>query len=144
MKTKTLGSVKNGQLSVYRRDKLLKALQGYEGCIVEVIIRKKTKGRSIQANRYYWGVALDVVKDGLREEHGKRYSLEEAHEEVKRNLNGFEVLDLENLRVEVVPESTADLPSEEFEALMEDLRRWAYEFLKVTIPLPNELEVLNF
>lgn len=144
MKTKALGSVKNGQLSIYRKDKFLEALQGYEGCIVEVIIRKKTKGRSLQANKYYWGVALDIVKDGLTDEHGKRYSLEEAHEEVKRNLNGFEVLDFENLTIEVVPESTADLPSEEFEALMEDLRRWAFEFLKVTIPLPNELEVLNF
>lgn len=38
MKTKTLGSVKNGQLSIYRKDKFLEALQGYEGCIVEVIL----------------------------------------------------------------------------------------------------------
>lgn len=143
MKTKSLGNVKNGQLSIFRKDKFLEALQGYEGCIVEVIIRKKTKGRSLQQNKYYW-VALNILKDGLTDEHGNRYSAKEAHEVVKQHLNGFEVLDFENLTIEVVPESTADLPSEEFESLMEDLRRWAYEFLKVTIPLPNELEVLNF
>ena len=53
-------------------------------------------------------------------------------------------IDFENMKIDVESESTADLPSEEFEYLMEELRRWAYEFLKVTIPLPNELEVLNF
>lgn len=144
MKTKALGSVKNGQLSVYRKDKLLNTLQDYEGCIVEIIIRKKTKGRSVQQNRYYWGIVLDIVKDGLTEVNGERYDLQSAHKEVKKHLNGFEVLDFENMKIEVEPESTADLPSEEFEALMEDLRRWAYEFLKVTIPLPNELEIINF
>jgi len=128
---------------VYSKEKLQKAIQNMDGCIVEIVIRQKTKGRSNQQNKYYWGVAVEIIKDGLSEEHGKAYSALDAHEEIKKNLNGFEVFDFESIKVEVNPESTATLPSEEFEELMEDLRRWGDDCLKVYIPLPNEqLELL--
>lgn len=143
MKIKALGSVKNGELQVYSKEKLQKAIQNMEGCIIEIVIRQKTKGRSHQQNKYYWGVAVEIIKDGLKEEHGENFNAEQTHEFIKEYVNGFEVFDFDKLKIENIPESTATLPSEDFEGFLEKLRRWGDRCLNVHIPLPNEqLELL--
>ena len=142
MKIKALGSVKNGELQVYSKSKLQKAIQSMEGCIVEIIIRQKTKGRSNQQNKYYWGVALGIVESAISEENGVFIGIETAHEIVKIHLNGFEVFDFDRMKVEKEAQSTANLTTDEFEELIENLRRWANDLLGVYIPMPNEETVL--
>lgn len=95
---------------------------------------KYSTNRSIQQNKYYFGVVLEV----LSEDTG--YHVEELHEILKA-LFLSRAMDIRtkkgNEKVTTV-RSTADLTTVEFEEYIERIRQWASSELAIWIPEPHE------
>lgn len=87
---------------------------------------KETKIRSAQQNRYYWGVVCKLISDHTG------YTSDEVHQILTK-----EFLSYDKPKHRFVL-STSKLKTAEFEAYMEDCRRFAAEKAQVYIPLPNE------
>lgn len=137
MKLKTFGSVEHGKLVIYNRNEFLETLKTWKDCAVELTLQSKTKGRSTQQNRYYWGCVLPIIKDVLKEQHGLIYSSEDLHDFLKIKHNSIEIVNQDAV-VERLPVSTTELSTVEFKDYMERVRLWAQEYFGVIIPLPNE------
>jgi len=87
---------------------------------------KPKKNRSNQQNRYYWGVICKLVADHTG------YTPDEIHQILAHEFISYEK------DGKVFTMSTTKLKTSEFEAYLEDCRRWAATTLQVYIPLPNE------
>lgn len=122
------GEVKNGTLTLHNLTRFKNYLKSIEG-EVEVAIGKPKRLRTLQQNKYYWGVVLEV----LYKQSEVGYTREEWHNALK-----FKFLRKEGLLPTV--ESTTKLTTLEFEDYLDRIRQWAIEFLDCTIPLPNEVE----
>lgn len=98
---------------------------------------EKSNKRSHQANAYYWAVVVPLVYDGLREAgFDSVRTLEDTHEvikslflKVKQESNGMEI---ERIK------STTELNKESFGDYLDQISAWAYDYLGVNIPAPNE------
>lgn len=87
---------------------------------------KPKRKRSLQQNRYYWGVVCNLVSDHTG------YAPEESHQIMAEMFLSYEN------KGKAFTKSTTKLKTVEFEEYMEKCRRWAAMELQVYIPLPNE------
>ena len=120
------------------------ALSAFEGKEVVLTIERKRNRRTNPQNRWYWGVAVELVRNQLKE-CGYQVSKEETHELIKIQMTKR---DPETMLKEFVIESTgaviksmrssADLTTTEFMAFKESIQQWAIEVLDLYIPDPNE------
>ncbi len=96
--------------------------------------------RSIQANRYYWGIVIPLIAGHVG------MNKEDLHELLKFKFNKGIVLDPESGEVLEIPKTTTNLKVAEFQSYIEAVKQWATEFLGVIFPevdeLPNEISVL--
>ena len=117
-----------------------------DGEIMTVCIAPEEKKRSVQQNRYLWGVVYttigdndpgfvccDVV-DSLRKT-ARLSAAEVVHEFCKARF--LPSADLPGLQITVAP-STAKLPLKEFQDYVEAIRRWAADELQVFVPDPYQ------
>lgn len=100
---------------------------------VLVTVEDEKHQRSNAQNRYYWGVVVNLLKDALWE-RGYDYLPDEVHEAMKwkflqRHEDGLE---LPTVR------STTRLTTTEFNDYIENIQRWAAEYLHLSIPDPQE------
>lgn len=95
------------------------------------------KQRSTQQNRYYWGVVVPMVKDGLNEK-GTELTTEETHEFLKYKFNSKDLINEDSGEVLQVPLSTTRLMTTGFIEYVEKIQRFAVEWLDVVIPDPGE------
>ena len=131
-KTEHLGFVDGGVLeytdpAAYKES--LKMMFGE----VRITIEKRRAKRSDAQNKWYWGICIDMVRDGLAEQ-GHDYSPAEVHEAMKwkflqRHEEGIE---LPTVR------STTTLSTVEFNDYKEKIQRWSAECLHINIPDPQE------
>ena len=121
------GAVVEGKLKLFDREGFEKYVATLDGD-VKLHVFKQKKTRSNEENRYYWGCILRMIAD----ECGM--SAEEVHEALKIKFLPNREAKLFTVR------STSSLSTVQFEAYMEELRRWAAMELNVVIPLPNEAE----
>jgi len=92
-----------------------------------VEITKAKQIRSLNQNRYYWGVVVKI----LAQHTG--YTSEETHQELARMFLQYE----NNGKLFV--RSTTKLNTVEFENYTESCRQWAWNEMNLHIPLPNEI-----
>ena len=97
---------------------------------VEVVVRKPKSQRSIQQNKAYWGIPVEIIAEYLGwEKDAVHIALKEkfaSHRDEKTGL--------------LVIESTAAMDTKRFNKYYEDIQRWAAEFLGVDVPSPNEAD----
>lgn len=105
-------------------------LKTREGKAVSVKFCRPTSTRSLEQNRYYWGVCLTIIA----QETG--HNTEELHTAIKDILLPRKFIKLGNREVEVT-KTTTDLNTTEFEQYLERLRTWASTELNISIPLPS-------
>lgn len=105
-------------------------VRGLEGKSVEVTVRKERKGRSPQANRYYWGVVVAL----LSEHTG--YTPEEMHEALKEKFLGEERDSVGLVKIR----SSAGLTVDEFIQYTNRIVMWAAQSLGVYIPDPGHVD----
>lgn len=111
-----------GKLETSQALELAQWFKENPGKVIELSVKVKGKRSNKQGN-YYWGVVVpDIMK--AANELGNEWDDDKTHDELKKM---FKI------------KSTTLLNKPEFEAKMEEIRRWAAEFFGITIPLPNEL-----
>jgi len=107
------------------------------------IIASDTKPkRSTPANRYYWGVVVELIYLALKES-GWEVNREGTHELLRvRFLSEDKPIGNDGEFVTRV-KSTTELDSKEFGEYVEACKRFAAEYLNVNVPDPEEQIELN-
>lgn len=127
------GSVsEEGKLILGNPEGFSKYLLTLAGKEIQVIVRKFEKTRSNEANRYYWGVVVDMIAEAMG------ILKDEAHD-FGKSLFLKEGLEVNGKRYELI-RSTANLPTSEFWSYIDKLKMWASSELQIYIPEPNEVE----
>lgn len=108
----------------------------------EMKILRRNK-RSIPQNRYYWGVCVRLVHEGLKH-LGHEISLEETHDFLKAKFNYTEIVNEATGEVERIPRSTSDLNKTDFGNYIEKIQQFGAEFLNINIPNPGEQTVFDY
>lgn len=131
----TNAKVENGKLLIRNRRLFDECISAWPDCECVVTIEKKHATRSVQANRYWWGVCVALVSDHTG------YTPEEVHDLAKHMFlpkalavtgrNG------ELLGEFVVGGTTSSLNKLEFGDFIAKFRMWALEKLGVEIPEPD-------
>jgi len=129
MKLKFFGEVIKGILKLKDQKGFLDYIKTFEGKKVEILITKFKKSRSVQQNRYYWGVVIPILCDFTG------YEKEEMHEAIKLKFL-YEERVVKGLKIPTV-RSTTDLSTIELMDLMRRIYRWAALELSVNIPDPD-------
>ena len=95
-----------------------------------ITVSKQKRQRSIQANRYYWGVVLKIIGDELG------YFPEDTHK-IFATMFLKEVFKVGDQSIESY-KSTTKLSTVQFEEYLSNIRMFASSELGILIPLPNE------
>jgi hypothetical protein len=98
----------------------------------EIRIESKNH-RTLSQNRYYFGVVVPLVKEGLIE-LGHEVSMEETHDFLRSKFNYLEIVDENTGQVERIPKSTTGLTKQGFSNYIERIQQFAAEFLNIVIP----------
>ena len=131
----TTGHVRAGRLEIRRRKDLRDALGRMRDGEVLITISPKRAARSLQQNRWYWGVIVELLSDHTG------YTPDEIHEVLKAKFIPKRLALADGngeIRDElVIGGSSAKLNKIEFGEFCESVRRWAAEDLGVVIPDPE-------
>ena len=122
------GKVERGKLVLDYPEQLVVRLASLEGKRVEVIVRKETKTRTSQQNRYLFGVVYAIISDCTG------YDPEQVHDAMKVK---FASQHLDNGLV--ITERTSKMTTERMTQYIDDIKRWAAEFLGLYIPDAGEI-----
>lgn len=136
-KIEIISHVKDGVLD-RNRGRISEAVKHFEGKDVIVTIERKRNKRSDNQNRYYWGVVVPLVADGIKNTWGDPVSHETAHELLKSQFLFWEKVSEYSGEIMRLPKSTTECTTTELEEYMEQCRQFAFEWFGVTIPMPNE------
>lgn len=131
----TIGHVRSGRLKIRRRKDLAAALRRMRDGEVLVSITRHRATRSVQQNRWYWGVIVEV----LAEHTG--YTPDEIHEVLKAKFLPKRIAIADGngeVRGEfVIGGTTTRLDKVEFGEYCEAIRQWAADSLSLVIPDPE-------
>ena len=87
--------------------------------------------RSSQQNRAYFGIVVEMIGNELG------YDREEMHKALAGKFLGYDEVKIGDEKI-LVPKSTKDLSTVEFNEYYAKIQRWAATFLNMNIPDPNE------
>ena len=121
----------NGRLDLsdQARQNLKEFLLSKEGKRITLSLSESKSVRSVNQNKYYWGVVLHYISEEIG------HSPEEVHDLLKAQfLKG--TIHVKGLDLDKVG-STASLKTDEFEEYLNKIKIWAAEFLNVNIPDPE-------
>jgi hypothetical protein len=136
----TYGRVEAGVLKITRRGDFMEGLSAWSDCRVVVTVSKIYSQRSRSQNAYFHGVIVPEVRRGLID---AGYSAAECTAEAVKDLlkTMFARREMVNTRtgeVLTTVQATSHMTTTEMMEFQEECRRFASEFLGVTIPSPNE------
>lgn len=130
-------SVINGRLK--RNSNLIAdALNSFEGKEIIIKIEKAKKKRSNPQNRHYWGVAIVLLQNALKES-GYIMSGNDVHELLKLRFLKETILVNEKSGefIERI-KSTQELTTTQFLEYILEIQQFSIEYFNVNIPNPNE------
>lgn len=144
MKLEFFGHVIDGILKIHYRKVFDELLSNFNGKDVEITIQRKRKKRSNNQNKYYWGVIIPCVQQGLFDTQGEWLNSDAVHEFLKQNFNYKEIVNENNGEVIKLGLTTTDKTTVEFEEYQDKCRQFADEFLNIIVPLPNQQSEINY
>jgi hypothetical protein len=131
----TTGFVRGGRLEIRNRKRFAGDLGRMRDGEVLITVSRKHATRSVQANRYYWGVVVEL----LSEHTG--YTPDEIHEVLKAKFipKKLAVSDGNGeIKGEfVIGGTTTEMNKLEFGEFITNIRQWAADELDVVIPDPD-------
>jgi hypothetical protein len=135
------GSVENGTLKLSERKRFDSDLKLFEGQRVEVTVEKKKKTRSLEQNKYLWGVVYPCALHGFLEAGNEGISVDDVHNFFKeRHLpKGKEIVIPKTGEVVTVSKSTTMLSTTEMMHYVEMIAKDCAEFFGIVIPEPMPL-----
>jgi len=115
----------------YNADKIVEHLKSYKQDDILIIdIKKQSKSRTVQQNRWYWA-CIKIIADDLG------YEEDEAHYYFRQMfLSGFRYNKLSK-KEEPFIGSTTKLSTKQFTVYIEKVRRFAIQRLNISTPTPN-------
>lgn len=144
MKFQIITSVINGKFK-RNLNTIIEAVKAFEGKECLITIEKLGKKRSNNQNRYYWGVVLPIIQQGLKEATGEFRSSENIHYNILLPLFAPEK-EIVNINTgECIYEklTSSEMTTTQFCEYIIEIQKWASEFLGVYIPEPNEEMMLD-
>lgn len=99
--------------------------------------------RSNQQNRYYFGLVIPLVQQGIKH-LGTDITKEECHEFLKARFNSQELLNPETAEYIQIPRSTTAMSKEQFCEYISKIQQFSAEFLNVVIPDPSTQMALSY
>jgi len=109
----------------------------YPDANFEVLYRKLPR-RSGPQNRYYWGVVIPLVMDGMNE-LGNTFDKDSTHYFLKKRFNPKEVIGVGGEVLDTIPGTTTELNTEEFsEEYIAKIKQFAAEYLSIYVPDPGQ------
>lgn len=136
-KLSIISKVENGKLKRNRRI-IEDAIKSFEGKEIVLTIEKKSKKRSSQQNRYYWGVIVPLYREGLINSYGEQFTLENAHGDIKRRFSFREIVNINTGEITQIAKSTTENTTTEMEDYHNEIRAFMLEYFNIKCPLPNE------
>lgn len=132
-------TVENGAITGNRTglSKLFKSLKNGRH---EVVVTKVGK-RSINQNKYYWGVVVVMIKDRLNE-LGNDVDSVNVHDFLKDRFNTKDIFTKEGTVIGCVGDTTTKLTTILFEEYLEKCKQFASSVLEIYIPDPNQQSTL--
>jgi len=130
------GTVKQGQLVLADPSAWRAAVARHEGRDVWVTVVRQQHLRTMPQNRYYHGVVVDSIAGYIGENR------EETHALLKEKFLPRRQVELLDGKTLEMPPSTRLLTVEQFTEYIEQVRRWAAEWLHLSIPDANEVEAV--
>lgn len=134
----------DGKFMIWRQGEMLEALRThFKGKEVTINISEKKKQKSSPQNKYYWGVIIPIVQEGMRE-IGEPIDKSRVHDMLKGMFLYEEVVNKDSGEILKVPRDFKDLSTIEFSEYKDNIQQWAAEWLHIVIPNPNEQTNLKF
>lgn len=145
MKIEIRTSIEN---NIFKRNRnlVLNAIKHFNNKEVVITFSKAKKERSNQQNRFYWGVVIPLIQNGLLEATGELRSNENIHYKILLPMFA-PVNELVNKDTgECITEkiTSSDMSTTQFMEFILEVQKWAAEFLNIDIPNPNEETLINF
>lgn len=103
-----------------------------------ITITHNRKTRSNQQNAYLWGIVYPAVLFGLQDAGWEITNEEQVHEYCKQAFAAREFINKDTGEVLILPSSTAQMQTAEFNVYVDKIKAFAFEYLNITIPEPNE------
>jgi hypothetical protein len=143
MKYEINSEVKDGKLA-RNRNLILNAFNALNNCKITITIQKQKKSRTSPQNRFYWGVVVELVKQGLKDA-GHMLNTNDTHELLKLRFLK-ETLMVNEQTGEIVErvKSTSELTTTQMMDYIAEIQIFSAEYLGIEIPDPNEELTLNF
>ena len=134
---KYTATVNDSGLHLHNRKRFDREVLTFAGKEVEVIVQRRRSKRSDQQNRYYWGGVVPIVCMGLND-IGYRINEADTHEYLKATFLKDSIVNENTGELLPMVGSTRKLTTVEFMEYIQDIQRWAAEFLGVNVPDPGE------
>lgn len=144
-KISIISSVSNGNLK-RNRNLIKEAIESFEGKEIEITIQKKRKLRSNPQNKFYWGVVLPILQEGLKDATGEIRDFNSIHYQIIIPLLApkRDVVNTDTGQVITEHITSSEMSTSEFMDFMVSIQQWGAEFLGITIPEPNEqIQLIN-
>jgi len=129
--------VKSGKLTFKQRSVFLDDVSKLKDGDYVVTVENRKKTRSIEQNRYYWGVVVPLVKEGLND-IGYKLTTEAVHEFLKGQFNVKEIVNEKSGEILKAVGSTTELTTSGMMEYFAQIQQWATEYLNIYIPDPNQ------
>lgn len=137
-KITVFGTVSDGVLKLSNRKQFDADLRQFEGVRVELTVSKAKKTRSLQQNKYLFGVVYPCALDGFLEAGNEGISIEDVHNFFKqRHLpKGKDITIPSTGEVVTVSKSTTTLSTIEMMHYVEMIAKDCAEFFGIVVPEP--------
>jgi len=120
------------------RELMQKAVEQFNGRGIKITIEESKPIRSNNQNSYLWVCVYPILREGLQDMFGEKFSLMQCHDFCKQRFNYTELVHEETGEIIKIAKSTTENNTKDQEIYHEEIRRFALDYLCVTIPLPNE------
>jgi hypothetical protein len=142
MKVTAYAYRKDGELILRNRANVLKEISIFQNSEIEITFQKKRSYRSIQSNRFYWGVCVTMIQERFKELGHESVTKELTHEYLKGRFLFKEVVNEVTGEVLKLPLSTTELTKSDFSEYLEQVIKFAAESLDVQIPNAGEQQMI--
>jgi hypothetical protein len=145
MKIEIITSIEN---NIFKRNRnlVLNAIKYFNDKEVVISFSNLKRSRSNSQNKFYWGVVIPLIQNGLLEATGELRSSDNIHYKILLPLFA-PINEIVNKNTgEIINEklTSSDLTTTQFQIYFLEIQKWSAEFLNIDIPNPNEENLINF
>lgn len=134
-----------GSLTNSKQSELNRFVESFAGKRIKISVERKYNQRSNNQNRFFHGVVIPIIQQGLIEAGwNEAKSFEWTKDFIKMNCLVKEYVNENTGEVKKSIGKTSELSTSEFMNLISEIQQWASEYLNVYIPEPGESVEIDF